>query len=185
MKNLTTKTKKVGIGIGFLILLLVPLKAQERTLRTKVGVTYTTTQVKEVSEGCLGIETLVENGLTKRFFAELELGLYTNKRNYSKMQANLGFKYNPILKDNWSVGIKTAVGVSNEVYEKTSPYEIKRVSEINSINRIIGLNIEKTFENKSGINFGISKDINKDIWRLGIKWIFKPDNIKPYKGFWR
>jgi len=185
MKNLTTNIKKVGIGLGLLTLLLMPLKAQKNDIKCKAGVTYSTTQMQEISKGCLGIETLLEKDLTKRFFAEGEIGFYSDGGDYSKSQINLGLKYKLITKNDWTMGIKTAVGVSNENHTETIPHEITEFSKINSVNTIIALDAEYTFKNKSGINFGISKDINNDTWSLGIKRVFKPYNSRPHEGFWR
>jgi len=183
MKKLTNKIKKAGVGLGLFTLFFMPLKAQKNDIKIKAGVTYTTAQIEEISEGCLGIETLAEKEITKRIFAELETGLYTNRGSYSKMQTNFGLKYKPITKNDWTMGIKTAIGVSNEVHTKTIQYSILETSEISSVNKIIGLDVEKTFKNEAGINFGISKNINKNVWRAGIKWIFKPYNKKYYRKF--
>ena len=187
MKNITNKIKKAGIGFGLLTLAYTPLMSREKpvSVRTiKVGVTYNIVQTNKLSKNCFGIESLVEKKLKRRLFAEWEMGMYADTRKnakitYSKMQTNIGLKYKPIMKNGWAMGGKLALGVSSEFYkEKENIITLEK----KSLNKLVGLDVEKVFKNGVGINFGISKDINKNVWRLGIKLIFNPERQRSYSN---
>lgn len=195
MKNITDNLKNAVIVFGLLMLTFAPLEGQmnefqyikkaERNyfeksrdfkpLTVKVGVTYNIVQIDEISKNCLGIETLLEKKLKDKLFAEWEIGLYAVKRTtsaliYSKMQTNIGLEYKPIMKNGWAMGGKVAIGVSSEFYK-----EIEAIvpSERISLNKLVGLDVEKVFRSGAGINLGVSREIDRNIWRIGIKGIFK------------
>lgn len=183
MGNTIKNIKKAGIGLGILALSYFPAKSQNfKPLVTKAGIACNIIQTDRLSKDCLGIEALLEEKLKKRLSAELETGFYTDTYTntilpYSKMQANLGLKYKPIMKDGWAIGGKAAIGVSSEFYkemEQLTPYESV------FMNKLIGIDVEKIFNNKAGINFGVSREIDRNAWRFGVKIIFKPESKKQH-----
>ncbi len=183
MKKRSKKWMFGAIGFGILALTCVPLKSQGfKPLTVKAGVAYNIVQTDELSKNCLGIETLLEKKLKERLFAEWEIGLYADTRTtsalvYSKMQTNMGLEYKPIMKNGWAMGGKAAIGVSSEFYkeiEEITPS--KRVS----LNKLVGLDAEKVFKNGAGINFGVSREIDRNIWRVGVKAILKPESKKQH-----
>ena len=170
--------KKIIAGLGLLALTSASLSAQENPLVVKAGLAYNIVQTNELSKNCLGVETLLEKKLGEKIFAEWEIGLYADTRTtseivYSKMQTNMGFEYKPIIKNGWAMGGKLALGVSNEFYkqiQEAAPY--KRTT----LNKLIGLDIEKKFKGGNGINISVSKEIDNDIWRVGAKVILKSED---------
>lgn len=198
MKNINDNLKNAVIVFGLLMLTFAPLEGQKnefhhlkkakkncfeksqnfKPFKVKAGVTYNIVQIDEISKNCLGIETLLEKELKGRLFAEWEIGLYADTRTtseliYSKMQTNMGLEYKPIMKNGWAMGGKAAIGVSSEFYE-----DIEDIlpSERISLNKLVGLDAEKVFRNGAGINLGVSKEIDRNIWRIGIKVILKPES---------
>lgn len=205
MKNITDNLKNAVIVFGLLMLTFAPLEGQQKLKEqseelwikkpkknyfeksqnfkpwtVKVGVTYNIVQIDEISKNCLGIETLLEKKLKDKLFAEWEIGLYADTRTtsafiYSKMQTNMGLEYKPIMKNGWAMGGKVAIGVSSEFYKETEEIvPSKRVS----LNKLVGLDAEKVFRNGAGINLGVSREIDRKIWRIGIKGILKPESKK-------
>lgn len=181
MKKRSKKWMFGAIGFGILALTCVPLKSQGfKPLTVKAGVAYNIVQTDELSKNCLGIETLLEKKLKERLFAEWEIGLYADTRTtsalvYSKMQTNMGLEYKPIMKGGWAMGGKLALGVSSEFYRRV---EGERPIERVYLNKLVGLDVEKIFKNGAGINVGVSKEIDRNIWRIGIKGILKPESRK-------
>ena len=178
MKNITDSIKKFGIGFGLFILPYIPLKSQESNTLVKAGITYNLVQTEEISKNCFGIESLAEKGLGERLSIEWETGLYSSTNSeskYSKLQTNLGLKYKPFLKEGWSIGSKLALGVSSEFYNKPECVDnFERVA----LNKLVGLDAEKIFKNGRGINLSVSREIDRNIWRVGAKVILKPESRK-------
>ncbi len=176
MKKRSKKWMFGTIGLGILALICAPLKSQDFKSETvKAGITYNIVQIDGLSKNCLGIEALFEKKLKERLFTEWETGLYADSRRtsaliYSKMQTNMGLKYKPIMKNGWAMGGKAAIGASSEFYK-----EIEQLGHSSraSLNKLVGLDVEKIFKNGAGINFGVSREIDKNIWRVGIKGIPK------------
>lgn len=172
--------KKAISGLGIVALSYLPLNAQEpNPLAIKAGIAYNIVNITRLSKNSLGIETLLEKGLKERLYGEWEIGMYadtrtTNKIVYSKMQTNVGLKYKPIVKNGWSAGGKLALGVSNEFYKNIEEaIPTQRVT----LNKLVGLDIEKKFKNGRGVNLAVSKEIDRNIWRIGLRGILKPESI--------
>lgn len=186
MCKMTNKNNaaKIAAGLGILALSYNPLMAQEKQLAVKVGPAYTIVQRNGFSKNAFGVETLLEDKLKKRLSVEWEIGMYadtrtTNSAIYSKMQTNLGLKYKPFVKNGWSMGGKAALGVSGEFYkevESAAPYE--KVS----LTKLIALDTEKVFESGAGINIGVSREIDRKIWKVGAKLILKPESKQKRRG---
>ena len=173
--------KTAGIGFGIFALSCVPLMSQEKPFTVKVGVAYNIVQTDEISKNCLGIETVLEKKLKEKLFTEWEIGLYTRNTNtsiYSRMQTNIGLEYKPIMKNGWAMGGKAAIGVSSEfhkgVEETLYGFNITSSSKRISLNKLVELNVEKVFKNGAGVNFGVSREIDRNIWKVGAKVILKP-----------
>lgn len=182
MRNITNNIKKAGVGLGLLILSYIPLKSQDfKSLTVKAGVTYNIVQIDGLHKNSLGIETLLEKKLKERLSTEFETGLYSDTRAntkfaYSKLQTNFGLKYKPIMKNGWTIGGKLALGVSSEFYKEIESTDI--VPERIAFNKLIGLDVEKVFKNGRGINLGVSREIDRNIWRIGIKGILRTESKK-------
>ncbi len=176
------------IGLGILALTCIPLKSQDfkpERVKVKAGVTYNIVQIDELSKNCLGIETLLEKKLKERLFAEWEIGLYADTRStsaliYSKMQTNVGLEYKPIMKNSWAMGGKVAIGASSEFYKEIE--QLNHSSRV-SLNKLVGFDVEKMFKNGEGINFGISREVDRNIWRIGIKGVLKLQDKGSNKHF--
>jgi len=188
---------KAGMGLGLLLLTSAPLEAQKSKSYylnkakndnycfqknpsiVKAGIAYNIVRTDEFSKNCLGIEVLLETKLKERLFTELEIGFYLDtcaiSSLYSKMQTNMGLEYKPIMKGGWAMGGKLALGVSSEFYRRV---EGERPIERVYLNKLVGLDVEKIFKNGAGINVGVSKEIDRNIWRIGIKGILKPESRK-------
>jgi len=180
MKNIPNNIKKAGVGLGILALSYIPLKAQEnKPLTVKAGVTYSIVQINGLHKNSLGIEALLEKNLGKRLSTEFETGLYSDTRAntklaYSKLQTNLGLKYKPIMKNGWTIGGKLALGVSSEFYKEIENTDV--CTERIAFNKLIGLDVEKVFKNGRGINLGVSREIDRNIWKIGIKGILRTES---------
>jgi hypothetical protein len=182
MTSMNNSLKKAGISLGLLALTSASLSAQENPLIVKVGAAYNIVQTDELSKNSLGIETLLEKKLRERLFAEWEIGLYADTRAtsnliYSKMQTNIGLEYKPVMKNGWAMGGKFAIGVSSEFYK-----EIEQItpSKRISLNKLVGLDAEKVFHSGLGVNLGVSREIDKNIWRIGAKVILKSESKKQH-----
>lgn len=176
MRNITNNIKKAGVGLGLLTLSYIPLKAQENKPVVKIGIAYNIVQTDEISKNCFGIEALLEKNLGKRLSTEFETGLYSDTRAntkfaYSRIQTNFGLKYKPIMKNGWTIGGKLALGVSSEFYKEIESTDI--VPERIAFNKLVGLDFEKIFKSSSGVNIGFSKEIDRNIWKVTAKWVFK------------
>jgi hypothetical protein len=164
---------KIGAGLGILALYYNSLEAQNpNPLVVKAGPAYNIVQKKIFSKKCFGVETLLEKKLGNKSFAEWELGMYwsTHPNNsivYSKMQTNIGFEYKPFIKNGWAIGGKLALGVSSEFYK---PIEWAVPTQEVSLNKLVGLDVEK-----NRLSLGISKEIDRNAWRMGIRLKLRPE----------
>jgi len=184
MNHKSNLLKRIIAGLGLLALTSASLSAQDHfpknPVRVKAGPVYTLVQTGEISKNCLGIESLVEKPLTEsgKLAGEFELGLYADTRTnqdyvYSKMQANAGLRYRPFIVNGWSLGGKAALGVSSEFYKKI---ESADNSEKVHLNKIAGLDLQKTFKNDNGVNISVSREVDRNVWVIGAKYLFKtPD----------
>jgi len=184
MRYIPSIVKKIIAGLGLLALTSTSLSAQNNPLKVKAGIAYNIVQTNEISKNCLGIETLLEKkvGNVERLSGEWEVGLYADTRTtseqvYSKMQTNFGLKYKPIFNNGWSVGGKLALGVSSEFYK-----QIEGVEACNkvSLNKSFGADFEKEFKSGRGVNLFISKEIDRNIWKIGLKGILRWENKNSY-----
>jgi len=175
MKDIKNNLKKIGIGTGIILSSYLPLKSQENPLVVKAGLTYNIVQTKEMSKNCLGFETVLEKNLKERLSVEGEVGLYADTRTtseivYSRMQMNMGLKYKPFVKNGWSMGGKLALGVSNEIYK---PIECSNPLKETFLNKLVGLDVEKKFKNGKGLNISLSREIDRNVWKIGLKGLLK------------
>ena len=180
MKNLLVSLKYL-ILLEILSLSLSPAKAQDSELKMRAGITYTSLETKDISKrSFMGIESLIEKEITDRISIEMEAGMYSAliKGDYSRMQTNVGIKYKPVDWGNWNIGIKAAIGCSSEFYlpENGNLHDALKKSEKVSMSNPIELQIEKRFKNKRSINMGISREVDKKIWKVGIKTTLKNKN---------
>jgi hypothetical protein len=178
MGNVIKGIEKAGIGLGILGLSYGSLNAQEKEtspLIVKAGLAYNIVDINGLSKNTFGVETLFEKGINKKLYGEWEIGMYVDTRStnsfiYSKMQTNLGLKYKPFIIDGWSAGGKLALGVSSEFYKYVeSAHPNHRVA----LNKLVGLDVEKKFKNGRGVNASVSKEIDRNIWRVGLKTTLK------------
>lgn len=173
---------KIGAGLGIFSLSYVPLISQEKPLLIKVGPAYNIVQTDEFSKNSLGIETLLEKKFQEKLSGEWEIGLYADTRTtnsiiYSKMQTNIGLKYKPFVKDGWSLGGKLALGVSDEFYKEIYKAE---PCQKTSLNKLVALDAEKMFKSGTGINIGVSREIDRNIWKVGARFVLKPESKKQH-----
>lgn len=178
--NISGNIKKAIVGLGFFLLTSASLSAQENPLRIKTGLAYNVVNTGDISKNCLGIESLAEKSLTEsgKLFLELELGFYADTRSnqdyiYSKLQTNLGLRYRPLINNGWSLGGKAALGLSSEFYK-----QIESADNYEKVhfNKIAGLDLQKTFKKDNGVSISVSRELDRNVWIFGAKYLLKPSN---------
>jgi hypothetical protein len=189
MVHLSNTAKKVITTLGLIGLTSCSLNAQT-TYVGRSGIACNLVKVENFSDICPGVESSLEREMknVERVSAEASFGFYADfpkseyyyKNHYSKIQANLGLKYYPILKNGWHVGAKVALGISSEFY-KTQDYLLKKE---NRSTASATLDIEKMFKKKNGVNLSVSRELDRNVWGISAKWVLRSKRQVPPRKNW-
>jgi hypothetical protein len=160
-----------------------PFERYDRIAPTvKVGATYNNIHRDKFSDRGPGVEVLLEYEFKRKLFAELEVGMcslndYKAKNgalHYSAFQTNVGIGYRPVIRDGWALGGKLALGPSDEFFKERTGARTEKFY----LNKLAELCVEKILYNGIGAGCSVSREFDRDMWRIAIRLIVKPETFK-------